>query len=82
MISPRYVREVPQRSRLEASKSKSCGKINFPPRLVCPKCGKQWALKRTGKEVKTKGFWGRHKTEYKCKNCGHKVLKNVYYGGG
>ncbi len=41
MISPRYVREVPQRYRLEASKCKSCGKINFPPRLVCPKCGKR-----------------------------------------
>jgi hypothetical protein len=38
MISPRYVREVPQRYRLEASKCKSCGKINFPPRLICPKC--------------------------------------------
>jgi len=40
MISPKYVREVPQRYRLEASKCKGCGKINFPPRLVCPKCGK------------------------------------------
>ena len=41
MISPRYVREVPQRYRLEASKCKGCGKINFPPRLVCPECGKR-----------------------------------------
>ena len=41
MISPRYVREVPQRYRREASKCKGCGKINFPPRLVCPKCGKR-----------------------------------------
>lgn len=38
MISPKYVREIPQRYRLEASKCKSCGKINFPPRLVCPNC--------------------------------------------
>ena len=38
MISPRYVREVPQRYRLEASKCKACGKINFPPRLICPSC--------------------------------------------
>lgn len=37
MISPRYVREIPQRYRLEALKCK-CGKINFPPRLVCPSC--------------------------------------------
>ena len=41
MISPKYVREVPQRYRLEASKCKECGKINFPPRLICPKCGKR-----------------------------------------
>ncbi|MFC2094057.1 Zn-ribbon domain-containing OB-fold protein [Bacteroidota bacterium] len=41
MISPKYVREVPQRYRLEASKCNGCGKINFPPRLVCPKCGKR-----------------------------------------
>ena len=38
MISPRYVREIPQRYRLEASKCKACGKINFPPRLICPSC--------------------------------------------
>jgi uncharacterized OB-fold protein len=38
MISARYAREVPQRYRLEASKCKSCGHIDFPPRLVCPKC--------------------------------------------
>jgi uncharacterized OB-fold protein len=41
MISPKYVREIPQRYRLEASKCTGCGKINFPPRLVCPKCGKR-----------------------------------------
>jgi uncharacterized OB-fold protein len=38
MISARYAREVPQRYRLEASKCKNCGHINFPPRLVCRKC--------------------------------------------
>ncbi|UCH66789.1 MAG: Zn-ribbon domain-containing OB-fold protein [Ignavibacterium sp.] len=38
MISPRYAREIPQRYRLEASKCKGCGKINFPPRLTCPAC--------------------------------------------
>lgn len=38
MISPRYHREKPQRYRLEAGKCKSCGKVSFPPRLVCPKC--------------------------------------------
>ena len=41
MPSPRYIREIPQRYRLEAGKCKGCGKIFFPPRLVCNKCGSQ-----------------------------------------
>jgi len=28
-----------QRYRLEAKRCKKCGKIHFPPRLVCDKCG-------------------------------------------
>lgn len=40
MISPRYHREIPQRYRLEAGKCKGCGNVNFPPRIVCPECGK------------------------------------------
>ena len=38
MITARYHREIPQRYRLEASKCTKCGKVTFPPRLVCPKC--------------------------------------------
>ena len=38
MPSPRYWKEIPQRYRLEAGKCKSCGKILFPPRLICPNC--------------------------------------------
>ena len=53
MISPRYHREIPQRYRLEAGKCKRCGKISFPPRLICPECGKdqfeQIILKDEGK---------------------------------
>jgi len=32
-------REIPQRYRLEAGKCQGCGLVNFPPRVVCPKCG-------------------------------------------
>ncbi len=39
MFPARYWREIPQRYRLEAGKCKNCGKVCFPPRLVCPKCG-------------------------------------------
>lgn len=34
----RYWREIPQRYRYEANKCSHCGKINFPPRIVCPEC--------------------------------------------
>ncbi|MCK4251725.1 Zn-ribbon domain-containing OB-fold protein [candidate division WOR-3 bacterium] len=39
MPSPGYRREMPQRYRLEAAKCKKCGKVSFPPRLVCSGCG-------------------------------------------
>ncbi|MFQ5772077.1 MAG: Zn-ribbon domain-containing OB-fold protein [bacterium] len=38
MKSPRYTREIPQRYRLEAAQCQGCGKIHFPPRLICPDC--------------------------------------------
>jgi uncharacterized OB-fold protein len=40
MFPSRYWREIPQRYRLEAAKCSGCGKISFPPRSRCPKCGK------------------------------------------
>jgi len=38
MITARYHREKPQRYRLEAGKCSGCGRVAFPPRLVCPSC--------------------------------------------
>jgi uncharacterized protein len=38
MIPSRYVREIPQRYRLEGGKCLKCGHINFPSRLICPEC--------------------------------------------
>ena len=38
MSSPRYWREIPQRYRFEGAKCKGCGKVYFPPRLICPEC--------------------------------------------
>ena len=38
MSSPRYWREIPQRYRFEAGKCSKCGKIFFPPRLICDAC--------------------------------------------
>ena len=31
-------RQQPQRYRLEAAKCRKCGKIHFPPRLICDGC--------------------------------------------
>jgi uncharacterized OB-fold protein len=36
--SARYWREIPQRYRLEAGKCTKCGKIHYPPRLICNEC--------------------------------------------
>ncbi len=41
MPSARYTREIPQRFRLEAEKCEGCGKVFFPPRLVCSGCGRR-----------------------------------------
>ena len=38
MFAARYWREVPQRYRMEAGKCTKCGKVFFPPRLVCDAC--------------------------------------------
>ena len=39
MLTPaKYWRECPQRYRLEAAKCKKCGKVFFPPRLICDAC--------------------------------------------
>ncbi|MDI9643762.1 MAG: Zn-ribbon domain-containing OB-fold protein [Candidatus Verstraetearchaeota archaeon] len=39
MSVPRYWREIPRRSRLEAAKCKDCGAVVYPPRCRCAKCG-------------------------------------------
>ena len=38
MPSPRYHREIPARYRLEAGRCNGCGKVSYPPRMVCPSC--------------------------------------------
>ena len=39
MYSPAKAwREYPQRYRLEAERCTSCGRVSYPPRLVCPSC--------------------------------------------
>ncbi|MCH8806471.1 MAG: Zn-ribbon domain-containing OB-fold protein [Planctomycetes bacterium] len=48
-------RQIPQRYRLEAGKCVKCGKLFYPPRLVCDACGgrafEMAKLPNTGKVV-------------------------------
>lgn len=41
MAVPRFWREIPSRYNLVGSKCGSCGTLDFPPRAVCPKCGRR-----------------------------------------
>ena len=50
MAIPRFWREIPSRYNLIGSKCGSCGTLDFPPRAVCPKCGR----KSVGKMERTK----------------------------
>ncbi len=52
---PRFWREIPQRYDLIGKKCTQCGKIFFPPRIICPDCRRKsigkmedYKLKGTG----------------------------------
>ncbi|MFX1449689.1 MAG: Zn-ribbon domain-containing OB-fold protein [Promethearchaeota archaeon] len=47
---PKYWKTLPQKYRLVAGKCK-CGHLNFPPRIICKKCGKS----DSQEEVELKG---------------------------
>lgn len=41
MAIPRFWREIPSRYNLIGTKCGSCGTVDFPPRAVCPMCGRK-----------------------------------------
>jgi len=41
MAIPRFWREIPARYNLIGSKCGNCGALDFPPREVCPRCGRR-----------------------------------------
>jgi len=41
MAIPRFWREIPSRYNLYGSKCGNCGSLDFPPRTVCPRCGRK-----------------------------------------
>ena len=48
MAIPRFWREIPSRYNLIGTKCGSCGQVDFPPREVCPECGRRsiWKMQR------------------------------------
>ena len=41
MAIPRFWREIASRYNLVGTKCGNCGKLDFPPRSVCPDCGRK-----------------------------------------
>ena len=41
MAIPRFWREIPSRYNLIGSRCGNCGASDFPPRVVCPRCGRK-----------------------------------------
>lgn len=41
MAIPRFWREIQSRYNLIGTRCGSCGTVDFPPRAVCPKCGRK-----------------------------------------
>jgi len=41
MAIPRFWREISSRYNFIGSKCGSCGALDFPPRAVCPRCGRR-----------------------------------------
>jgi uncharacterized OB-fold protein len=41
MAIPRFWREIGSRYNLIGTKCGNCGKVDFPPRAICPECGRK-----------------------------------------
>jgi len=84
MLTPqRYWREIPQRYRLEAGKCKGCGKIHFPPRLVCNGCqGREFETVRLPDEGKIHSFTVIHTPASQFKDLAPFALAVVELDGG
>ena len=55
MASPRFWREIQSRYNLLGTKCGNCGALDFPPRTVCPKCGRKSVGKMTKQKLSGRG---------------------------
>ncbi len=56
MAIPRFWREIPSRYNLYGSKCGSCGTLDFPPRSICPACGRRSVGRMERVKLKGKGI--------------------------
>ena len=52
---PRFWREIQSRYNLVGTKCDNCGKVDFPPRSVCPECGRKSVGKMKTIKLEGKG---------------------------
>ena len=52
---PRFWREIQSRYNLVGTKCGNCGKVDFPPRSVCPDCGRKSVGKMRTTKLAGKG---------------------------
>jgi scaffold protein (connect acetoacetyl-CoA thiolase and HMG-CoA synthase) len=52
---PRFWREIQSRYNLVGTKCGNCGKVDFPPRSVCPDCGRKSVGKMQTYKLSGKG---------------------------
>lgn len=55
MAIPRFWREIQSRYNLIGTKCGNCGEVDFPPRAVCPDCGRKSIGKMERLQLKGKG---------------------------
>ena len=61
---PRFWREIQSRYNLIGTKCGNCGKVDFPPRSVCPDCGRKSVGKMQTYKLGGKGTVVTHTTIY------------------
>ncbi len=61
---PRFWREIQSRYNLVGTKCGNCGKVDFPPRAVCPDCGRKSVGKMVSHKLSGKGTVVTHTTIY------------------
>ena len=55
MAIPRFWREIPSRYNLRASRCGNCNAVDFPPRVVCPRCGRKSLGKMSSMKLSGRG---------------------------